>query len=322
MEKYNWKHSNITKKNAKFLDNLKPDLKFTGKEKYKLKDAILYGQKICPELVLEEYRKTAQNSLQNTTEIYNYMILDSLRLKFEKNTSFAVLSDVTENNKTIIATTTQAHSKNFNIFNVKTREYFFTGIGETLNSLKCGINENKIFIAYHNIYSKHENIGLTPGMIMRLALQRSGSINDVMRILASYPHAKNSAYFVVHKEKMLVFQTANGINKIIYPKKYFLSFTNHFMDEMLSAFDLKKQMFPENTSVQRDAHVAYFLMQSRRNISTGTVKRIFNSNDSDICSNQENFSTEYALIYEYPDDNVIISHGPPQNNKYKRLKLF
>ncbi len=249
------------------------------------------------------------------------MILDSLKLKFEKQTSFAILPDITVNQNAIVASTFQAHEEKMNVFRYKSKKTPFVGVGQSMNYLKCGINKNGIFISYHKIYSQHEQQGITPGMIMRIVLERSDGLNDAMKILETSPHAENSAYLVCSADRFAVFQTAGGINKVIFPQKYFLTLSNHFFSEDLKPYDIRDQLFPQNTSVQRDAHVAYYIMHARRKNDIDTVKRILRHEESDISSAKGDFKTKYSLFYEYGTPNMFVTLGPPQESKYKKIKL-
>ncbi len=322
MKKYTFKPENISKKGARFFDKKNLDLAFNSKEKSKLKQAILHGQKICPELVLNEYKNTAEISVVNTMQLFNYQILNSIKTGFEKQNSFVVLPDISVNNNTIIASTLQAHNREINVFKYKSKSGSFTALGTNISNLKCGINQNGIFIAYHKIYTQNNHNGITPGMIMRIVLERAKGLNQATEILHTIPHAENASYLVCSGDRHLIFETAEGINKILYPQKYYLSLSNHFLSEELKPEDIREQIFPANISVQRDAHVVYYLVHARRKVDVDTIKRILGNTQSGICSDEGELNTKYSLYYEYGKRDMFVALGPPTKNKFKKISLY
>ena len=321
MKKYSFKSKNVSKKNAEFIDRLNPELKLHAAKKLILREAILYGQKICPELILEEYRVTAEHSGLNTSDVYNWMIMDSTTLKFEKELTFAYQKEISRTKRALYAATFQNHEGEMSLFRYKNNEYNFTAIGESLFSLRCGVNEKGLFAARHRIYSGSEEAGITPGMVIRLLLQRCSSADSAISFLKSIPHSTCSSYFIGHKNNMFIVETVPKLVKIIAPEKYFLTLANHFLSEELVNLDIKNSLFPQNNSIRRDSHAAFFLMKNRHKLDIELAKTILNNREGDISSAEGDFTTRYAMIYEENSRSFLLAEDSKGKRKYKKIKI-
>lgn len=321
MKEYVLKPKNIIHKSAQFLSRLKPELKLPAKTHSLIREAILYGQKICPELILEEYRKTAEKSSLNTTELYHWMIVNSTQLQFEKELTFSFQREISRNKRALFASTLQNHLNGLSVFRYKNNEYSFTGIGETLYSLRAGVNESGLFVTRHRIYSNETGAGITPGMVIRLLLQRCGSADAALALLQSIPHSSCASYFVGQKNQACVIETAPGQVKIVPPDKFFLTLANHFISEELVPLDIKNAAFPENNSIRRDSHAAFFIMKNRHKLDTETAKTILSHREGDIYSTEGNFITRYAMIYEEDSGYFTLTENLKGKRKYKKIKI-
>lgn len=320
MEKLSWNQKKTFKKYIKKLSSLSLDLKLPTVVKSNLSDALLFSKKICPDL-LQEYKVISESSNANTLDLFNYMLVGSLKLTFTKETSFACLPEITKDNRILIGSTSQYHGAEPTIFKIKSNEYNFIGIGETLSDLKCGLNNNGLFISNHKMYSREAGKGLTPGIMMRLILERAGSLNDALRMLDQFPHAGCSSYFLSHRNNVLIFEASPNISCVVHPQKGFLIAANHFIAEKMVNLDEKNIIFPENNSIQRDSHAAYIIMQNRRKIKHDTLINILSNKTGDITSTEGNFTTKYSIIYEQGNSFLEVSDGSPLLKKFKKVKI-
>jgi len=191
-------------------------------------------------------------------------------------------------------------------------------IGQMCGSV-CGLNNFGLSYVGNSIYVKRGTRGIPKNIILRYMMD-CHTMDSVEKILLTERHIIGSNFMVVYgKSEMKDIEVLNKSICVFKNKKY-LVHTNHPL--------LEKKQNAENTSVGsllRFAKAKKMIAESSE-LSLDTIKKILKDHTTPICKHIEKDSDVYgmtiaSLILNSNKKKIMVSNGPPCNNKYDTFTL-